>query len=51
MIDPLLEKGKEKWNKEQAKRQKRETEWGSASGGGGGARDEGRQRLDQRQWH
>ncbi len=27
VVDPLLEKGKAKWNKAQAKKAKRQTEW------------------------
>lgn len=34
--DPLLEKGKEKFNKAQAKAKKRDSEWGQGRGGGGG---------------
>ena len=41
--DPLLEKGKEKFNKAQAKAKKRDSEWGQGRGGGGGG-GQGRER-------
>jgi hypothetical protein len=33
VVDPLLEKGKAKWNKAQAKLKKRQTEWAGRAQG------------------